>query len=247
MSNVLIVGYGVVGSNYGKEIARLNPEIYDKYKEIDTRTKEHHKIAVICVDTPRTEKDVNDIAEVVNAIRENSADYYLIKSTVLPDTAMKIANVKGGQVVFSPEYYGATVHSNHDNLFNFTIVAGEKRSCAEVIQELQRCYDGSHQFIMTGIKEAMIAKYMENSFLAMKVSFCNSFYDICEEVGVSYEEVREVFLKDPRMNPSHTFVYKDNRGWNSHCLNKDVPAIAEWYDNELLLDMIKYNKKNRTK
>ena len=36
--NVLIIGYGVVGSNLAKELSPLNPEIYDKYKEIDTRT-----------------------------------------------------------------------------------------------------------------------------------------------------------------------------------------------------------------
>ena len=88
---------------------------------------------------------------------------------------------------------------------------------------------------------------MENSFLATKVSFCQAFFNVCEKIGINYEELRELFILDPRVNPSHTFVYKDTPYWNSHCLNKDVPAIADQYDMELLKDMIKFNEKQKLK
>ena len=87
---------------------------------------------------------------------------------------------------------------------------------------------------------------MENAYLATKVSFCNQFFDIAEHLGVSYEELRELFILDPRVNPSHTFVYRDAPYWDSHCLNKDVKAIAESFDAQLLKDIITFNDNRRT-
>ena len=86
---------------------------------------------------------------------------------------------------------------------------------------------------------------MENSFLATKVSFCQSFYNICKEENLNYSELRELFLLDPRVNPSHTFVYEDTPYWDSHCLNKDVPSIANQFNVTLLKDIIKFNNKQK--
>ena len=57
--------------------------------------------------------------------------------------------------------------------------------------------------------------------------------------------VRELFLLDPRVNPSHTFVYEDTPYWDSHCLNKDVPSIANQFNVTLLKDIIKFNNKQK--
>ena len=68
---------------------------------------------------------------------------------------------------------------------------------------------------------------MENSYLATKVSFCQQFYNLAEQIGVDYEELRELFILDPRVNPSHTFVYRDKPYWDTVCLNKDVIKFNE--------------------
>ena len=89
---------------------------------------------------------------------------------------------------------------------------------------------------------AEIAKYMENSWLATKVSFCSQFFQIAKRHGVSYEELRELFILDPRVNPSHTFIYEEHPYWESHCLDKDVAHIANSEDSaSLLRDIIKFN------
>ena len=54
-----------------------------------------------------------------------------------------------------------------------------------------------------------------------------------------------MFILDPRVNPSHTFVFDDYPYWNTLCLNNDVTAIADAYDAELLKSVIAYNKKCR--
>ena len=244
MESVLIVGYGVVGHNLHKEIISLSPDIYDKYK-IEVNTKQCDKkydFCFICVDTPLTNENVCDISEVKNALIENDASIYIIKSTVLPTTTEKLCSELNKHIIFSPEYYGGTQHCNNF-AFDFTILGGEKEDCLKIIQLLQRVYDSRHTFHIVDAKTAELAKYMENCYLATKVVFCNQFNKIGEQIGVNYEELRELFIKDPRVNPSHTFVYKDKPYYDSHCLNKDVSALAEFADNDFLKMIIEINNK----
>lgn len=247
--NVLVVGFGTVGHNLYKELwtseGPLAVSIFDKYKRMTSNLQDHYDLAFICVDTPFTIDTTCDISEVVCGINEHDADVYVIKSTVLPsqtDFLMQLSTEK--HIVFSPEYYGATPHcTNFD--FNFTLLGGNKKDCIKVQQILQLIYDASHQFKITNAKTACLAKYMENAYLATKVSFCNQFYDIAESIGIDYEELRELFILDPRVNPSHTFVYRNHPYWDSHCLNKDVRAIAEECDAEFLKSVISFNEKRK--
>lgn len=244
----LIVGYGVVGHNLHKELAKLNLDVYDKFKTQDNTKDENIKydIAFICVDTPFNDKGDCDISAVRDAIAETNADLFVIKSTILPSTTEMLIEETGKNIIFSPEYYGGTQHCNNYN-FDFTILGGRKDLCQKVVQLLQKVYDGRHTFRITDSRTAELTKYMENSFLATKVSFSVAFWEIANKMGVSYEELRELFILDPRVNPSHTFVYDEKPYWDSHCLNKDVPAIANFADSEFLKDVIKFNKKFKNK
>ena len=175
---------------------------------------------------------------------ENEAEIYVIKSTVSPGTTEQLRVKTGKRIIFSPEYYGGTQHCNNFR-FDFTILGGERKACIEVIQVLQHVYDARHQFRITDSRTAELTKYMENSFLATKVSFCQQFYFIASEMDVDYEELRELFVLDPRVNPSHTFVDRLHPYWSSHCLDKDVPAIADAYEASLLQEVIKFNENTK--
>ena len=70
-----------------------------------------------------------------------------------------------------------------------------------------------------------MAKYMENAFLATKVTFCNEMYDLAIQLGVNYNALREIWTADWRIGRSHTFVYEDNRGYGGNCLPKDISAL----------------------
>lgn len=243
---VLIVGYGVVGHNLRREIAKgrnISVDVVDKYKpdcNTVTRGGMKYDIAFICVDTPKTANTPCGRQEVANAITENNAELYVIKSTVLPGTTNGIRAASGKRVIFSPEYYGGTQHCNNFD-FPFTIAGGSKKDCKVLVQMLQNVYDARHQFRITDSTTAELVKYMENSYLATKVSFCNQFYLIAEQLGVDYEELRELFVLDERVDPAHTFVYRDKPYWESHCLDKDVPAIALAAKAPFLRAVIEFN------
>lgn len=243
-NKILIIGYGIVGHNLEKELSVLNPDHYDKYRKEDNTKIENHryKLAFVCVDTPVTENSWCDITEVRNAIMENDAEIFIIKSAILPGVTEQLIKETGKNILVSPEYYGGTQHCNNYE-FDYTILGGEKKLCKEVVQILQKVYDGRHTFHIVDSKTAELAKYMENSFLATKVSFCVQFYNIAKQYGIDYEDLRELFILDPRVNPSHTFVYEDKPYWDSHCLNKDVVAIAETTNAELLKSIYSFNNK----
>ena len=244
--NALIIGNGIVGKNLRKELFTLHPDVYDKYRpEDNSATGRRYDAAFICVPTPYLSANLPcDTTEVEAAIAEHDADLYIIKSAVLPGTTDRLQRETGKHIIVSPEYYGSTAHANN-YLFDFTILGGERWACVKAAEILQQCYDGRHHFHITDAKTAELAKYMENCYLAMKVSFCSQFAEIAEAVGVDYPELRELFLLDPRVNPSHTFVFPEHPCWDSPCLNKDVPAIAETYRAELLLAMIAFNNSRR--
>ena len=88
---------------------------------------------------------------------------------------------------------------------------------------------------------------MINSYLALKVLFCNEFYDIAETLGIDYDELHEILLADPRIGGSHTLVYENNRGYGGKCFPKDVAAInflakEKNYSSELLDFIIERNE-----
>ena len=242
--NVLIIGYGTVGRNLASEIIDINPDIVDKYKpEVNTIRNIKYDLGFICVDTPLKE-DKLDITEVENAINEYDCQIYCIKSTCPVGTVDKLCTKFNKNFVFSPEYYGATKHCNNYT-FDFTILGGDKQICNKIIQILMPCYDARHLFKQVEPKLAELTKFMENSFLATKVSFCQSFYNICKHLDISYEELRQLFILDPRVNASHTFVFEDHPYWDSHCLNKDVVAITKQYNLELLNAVILFNNNQK--
>jgi UDP-glucose 6-dehydrogenase len=95
-----------------------------------------------------------------------------------------------------------------------------------------------------------VAKYMENAFYATKVMFCNEFFDIARRFGVDYNELREVWLADPRISRDHTFVYPQDRGFGGKCLSKDTAAIIaaseqQGYTPALLRAVMAVNAKYR--
>ncbi len=259
--NVLIIGFGNVGSSLYYDFVISNDTynnfyVYDPYNaevnEMPNRYEAnsglHFDIAFICVDTPIIEKGLLDTSTIMKSIRkfESVVDTFVIKSTV-PVGFTKCLNNKN--VLFSPEFSGTTCHSNLT--MNFVIISYFDKEqislCDKVAQLYTRNNPGSFKIIYADSTEAEMAKFMENSYFALKVTFCNDFARACKAVGANYNNVRNMFLLDPRIEPSHTFVYDDQPYYDSHCLNKDVASIVEQFDSDvpLLNALYEINKKQK--
>lgn len=239
--DILIVGYGVVGKNMHK--IYTNADIYDKHQEKhNTKSQKQYDCAFICVPTPANEDGSCNVDHVDQAIKETNADIIVIKSTVPPKTTERMKEKHGKRIVFSPEYFGETQHANVG--YDFIILGGDNKDTYKASQIAQHYHTAHLNLMQFDSVTAELIKYMENAYLATKVVFCNEFYRIAKELNVNYNELRQGFIADPRVNPSHTFVYEDSPYYDSKCLNKDIPAILHFteYEPEFIKSIIDTNE-----
>lgn len=240
--NLLIVGYGNIGRHIYDELRVLSPQIYDpNIEEYKIIPNEKVDVAFICVPTDSLFDGSCDISIVDESVKTIQATIIVIKSTVPVGTTDMLSKKYGKNVIFSPEYYGTTQHSG---LPDFLVLGGDTKCCATVAQIYYKIKSSSFRIIFTTTKTAELAKYMENCFLALKVTFCNEFATVASKYGISYEILREIFIMDKRMGESHTFVLTDQPFYDSHCLNKDIPAYLHIADGDspLIDAMHKINK-----
>ena len=185
------------------------------------------EVVFVCVPTPVAPDGSCDTSIVEQCVGWIEAPQIVIRSTVRPGTTRRLRQETGKSVIFQPEYIGETpAHPLVDaRKHEFIILGGPIAETSAVADLYARHYHSNVRFHFTDSTTAEVAKYMENSFYAMKVMFCNEFFDIAAAQGVDYNELREMWLADPRISRDHTFVYPDNRGFSGKCLPKDVSAI----------------------
>lgn len=202
--------------------------IYDKYKKIGDRQQLCDCDCVfVCVPTPMGSDGSCDTSAVDEVLEWLDSNVIVLRSTVPVGYTDRKSIELNKHIVFQPEYYGETVAHPFSNLNSRTWVTlgGEADARNMAISAYKTVYNADVQFSLVDAKTAELAKYMENAFLATKVTFCNEFYDIAEAYGIDYNQLRETWLCDPRIGRSHTFVYEDNRGFGGSCLPKDLSAI----------------------
>jgi len=234
MSKILIAGYGNIGKHLYKELEKLNPAIYDKFiPEYTSAINDSYDVAFVCVPTEMLPDGSADISVVEEAVSSVNSEVIVIKSAVPVGTCKYLSGKYGKNLVISPEYYGTTQHSSESP--NFLILGGDIQYARKIAQIYYKIKNGSFRIRFTDHKTAELAKYMENCFLALKVSFCCEFKEIADSFGIAYEELRECFIMDERMGDSHTFVYEDKPYYDSHCLNKDIPALIQFAENAPLM------------
>lgn len=259
MKKIAIIGHGVVGRGMEKLFKkRFDVKVYDKLTQPDKSIVEGCDLAVVCVPTnqlPDGSADTSNVEEVVSWL---DAPLILIKSTIPPTTTDKLVSKYGKNVCFSPEYMGESKYftpfwkypdPENAESHSFVIIGGEKAS--EIMSFFTKVMSVDTFYSITTAVEAELTKYMENSFFATKVAFCNEFYDIAKSFGVDYKKLRENWLLDPRINRNHTLVFDDDRGFGGKCLPKDTNAIIKasesvGFEPILLKAVLESNEKARS-
>jgi UDPglucose 6-dehydrogenase len=225
--NILIIGCGVVGSNMLKEFH--DADVHDPVRGYFRKKDKQYDVAFVCVPTEMKEDGSCDTSIVELVIKEHKdhVTVFAIRSTIPPGTTELLQHSCGLSLVFSPEYYGGTVHANY-RTYDFILLGGRRSHTAVVAEAYKMIKHPEFKIYQTDNYTAELCKYMENCWIATKVTFCNEFYRLARAVGVDYNELRELWLADPRINRSHTFVYPDTPYYDSHCLNKDIPALIAY-------------------
>ena len=68
-------------------------------------------------------------------------------------------------------------------------------------------------------------KYFSNSYKALRITFANSFYEICKKMDINYSNVKETIIDRDHINDVYLDCNENLRGFGGMCLPKDVSAL----------------------
>ncbi len=201
-------------------------------------------ISLVCVGTPSQSNGNLDLVymkevcrEIGEALKGKSATprhVIVLRSTMLPgateDLLIPIMEASSGKkagvdfdVCYNPEFLreGTSVE---DFYAPPKIVVGEVTpGGGEALLALYAGIDAP--VIRTSVRVAEMAKYCDNVFHALKVSFANEIGNVCKRMGVDSHDVMAVFCQDRKLNLSPAYL-KPGFSFGGSCLPKDLRALT---------------------
>ena len=252
--HIAIIGQGYVGTAFKElvkdyyNIVTYDPAFDEVYPHEDISKCQ---LAVVCVPTPMADDGKCDTSIVEAAIERLNNPHILLKSTISPGTTDRLRQKTGKNITFSPEYIGESTYFNpvHQTMKEtpFLIIGGPTEEIEYLFNIFEPIMGPYAHYFKCSAVEAEVIKYMENSFLATKVTFVNEFYEIAKTFGADWHAVREGWLLDERMGRAFSSVFAEKRGFGGKCLPKDVNGIVSasekrGYSPELLKQVLKSNE-----
>ena len=213
------------------------------YHNVDPKDVGEIDGVIVCVATPMRKDGTCNTDHVEEVFNKYGDTRYLIKSAVDPVWLTRYANAYKGSYTYSPEFLGGSnMNRNPTDEFmeqEFAIYGGDD---CRWWDELFRSVLPNLKNVKYGtLEQAAFAKYVENCFLATKVTFFNEVYKIYHEIGFDgFDQMVDMITLDPRIGRSHTQVPgPDGKfGYGGHCLPKDMAALRNLSNNTPLLDAV---------
>jgi len=243
-----IIGKGFVGSaveyGFSKNFDHdIEIKIYDKDKTKSTHTLSdvvnNSKFIFISLPTPSFEDGNINLNILDNALLEisqissNNDAIFLVRSTIIPGSTRifqcKYPNIN---LVFNPEFLTErNANADFVNQDRF-IIGGEENNTSKVADLYRLRFGNKIPIIETNFETAELIKYMNNTFLATKVSFLNEMKILGDKCGVDWKKAIQGFSLDSRIGNSHLDVpgYDGKYGFGGSCFPKDIQAIINFGD-----------------
>lgn len=256
MQKIVIAGYGPVGVSV--ESVLKNHQGVDVYVDDPWKQKTFPEEmtdsvdgVVVCVATPMSEDGSSNTSNVADVFEKYGDVKYLIKSAVIPTF---LEDYKDLDITVSPEFLASSNgNRNPVDEFRFQKFAiyggGSMRYWHELFKPVLPCLD---EVKFCSMEQAAFAKYVENTFLATKVTFWNQMYQIYTDLGYAdFDVMVDAVGIDPRIGTSHSQVPgPDGKfGFGGHCLPKDVNALLNMSNidtnTEFLKTLLKVNSEFR--
>ncbi len=237
MVTIGVVGYGYVGKAVEFGFKSKNKVIiHDKFLPSDSLGKviKGSAYVFVCVPTPMDAKytkiDISIVDEVVGEIvrlaRGMKAEpAIVIKSTVVPGTTRRLAQkYHWRKMLFNPEFLTQANFLQDFVNADRIVIGGDNDQVSEGLLQLYRESFPSTKIFQTDSTTAEMVKYMANTYLATKVIFANEMSDLCNALGIKYEEMKKMVVADHRIYDSHLDITTE-RGFGWKCFPKDTVAI----------------------
>ncbi|MBQ9789885.1 MAG: UDP-glucose 6-dehydrogenase [Lentisphaeria bacterium] len=235
-----IIGCGFVGGALKRWLDEHNPKvkivISDPPKGFNDDLNEAD-VFFISLHVPTEEDGSQDLSLMESIIKTLPDKPIFIRTTILPGTSEQLSRNTNHQVYFMPEFL--TERTAYIDFCSQPMVFTAEQEL------LQKIFVGK-KFIEMSSLEAEITKYAHNVFGALKVTYFNGIYELCNSMEANYRKVQQGLLLSGYINTPHSQVPgPDGKlGYGGKCFPKDVNAFTELFrEKELsLYDLLKVLK-----
>jgi UDPglucose 6-dehydrogenase len=231
-SAIGIMGAGVVGGSLRAHLEERgnNVAVYDPPKGFDSiDVLADADIVFVCVPTPYTPGVGFDNRYLTQAVASiPGSRIVVIKSTVLPGTTeMMQERFPQHRFMFNPEFLREAT-AFEDFVRPDRQIVGYTAESRDAVERVMELLPRAPFERICRASEAEMAKYVANSFLAVKVSYANDVFDLCDRLRIDYASVRDMAAADERIGASHMDVFDGGyRGYGGKCLPKDSKSLLD--------------------
>ena len=236
-----IVGLGAVGSANKQGFEYLGHEVSVHDIKLPTLITDvlNTEIVFVCVPTPQAADGSCNTSIIESVIQELQDHTYkgivAIRSTVVPGfTQRMIDTYKNLTICFVPEFLRERCAAD-DFINNHKLLAIGTHDIW-VYRKLVKAHGDlpEHTEHLTP-SEAEVLKYYNNVYAALRVTFANVMYEICDKLDCDYTTIKNAYIKTGKAVDMYLDVSPGLRGYGGMCLPKDTQAIAALL-NQLNLD-----------
>jgi UDPglucose 6-dehydrogenase len=241
-----IVGLGAVGTANKDGFEYLGHDVIGHDIKLNTKIQDvlDTEIIFLCVPTPQADDGSCDTSIIESVIQELNLYTYkgiiAIRSTVVPGFTQRMINTyRNLTICFVPEFLRERCAAD-DFINNHKLLAVGTHDIW-VYRKLVRAHGNlpEHTEHLTP-NEAEVLKYYNNVYAALRVTFANVMYEICEKLDCDYTTIKNAYVKTGKAIDMYLDVNPSLRGYGGMCLPKDTQAIASLIkDLELDLELIK--------
>ena len=239
---------GIIGQGFVGNAVREGMKTYFDVKAFDKDPNKFSNVGSIfdvvestdatflCVPTPMKKSGecdlsilkaaLSEISECVKVLHKGTY-IVVIKSTIPPGTTESLnKEFTFLDIVFNPEFL-TEANAVNDYLNQNRIIVGGERPATSIVKRIFSKAFPQVPIIKTSSTIAETIKYVTNTFLAMKVSYANEIYQLCQGLDIDYDKVIEYARYDERLGNSHWSVPGPDGdfGFGGHCFPKDIAAL----------------------
>ncbi len=227
-----IVGLGAVGSANAAGFEYLGHEVVAHDIKLNTKITDvaNTEIVFLCVPTPQAEDGSCDTHIIESVIKEldniNYKGIIAIRSTVVPGfTQRMIDTFKNLTICFVPEFLRERCAAD-DFINNHKLLAIGTHDIwvyRKVVKAHGNLPENTEHLTPN---EAEVLKYYNNVYAALRVTFANVMYEICNKLDCDYTTIKNAYIKTGKAVDMYLDVNPDLRGYGGMCLPKDTQALA---------------------
>lgn len=249
-----IIGYGFVGKAVAQmgdvyDLSVCDPFVENFSSDEDRSAAYTSDFVFVCVPTPSDNEGTLDTTIVEECVARwvwynvkgnhphaNKESVLVIKSTINAGTLDYLRRKwLTDRIVHNPEFLTQRT-AMEDFREPVEVVVGGADPMNKKVIDLYKGYypfgDNEPSYHSVSGKEAELLKMSRNSFYALKVSYFNEIYELCEKLELSYNSFIQLFTlegKHPWVAKQHTQVPGPDGmvGYGGACLPKDSQGLVE--------------------